>query len=123
MLALADRAVEDAVIGDDAPERVEHRVEDERLQGGVFVPFGCRDALYDGFEYLLYSLARFARGAENLLWLASQQVHDLILHFVDHGRIHVDLIEHGHDRQVVFDGKVEVGNGLGLNALRGVHDQ
>ena len=35
----------------------------------------------------------------------------------------VDLVEHGHDLEVVLQGLVAVGQGLGLDALRGVDQQ
>ena len=42
MLALADRTVEDAEIGDDASEGVEHRVEDQCLQRSVRIALRLR---------------------------------------------------------------------------------
>ena len=35
----------------------------------------------------------------------------------------VDLVQHRHDLVVVVDGLVDVGQGLGLDALAGVHHQ
>ena len=123
MFALADRAVEDAEIGDDTAEGVEHRVEDQGLQRGVVVAFRGGDSLYDGLENLLDTLPRFARSEQNILLLAADQVDDLILHLVDHGRFHVDLVQHGDDLQIVGDGQIEVRDGLCLNSLRGVDDE
>ena len=123
MLALAQRAVEDAVVGYDAAEGVEHRVEDQRLQRCVFVAFGGRDAVHDGFQHLLDAHSRFSRCQQNILVLAAYEVDHLVLHLVDHRRIHVDLVQHGDDLQVVPHGEVEVRNRLRLNALRGVDHQ
>ena len=39
------------------------------------------------------------------------------------GRGQVDLVQHGHDLEVVLDGLVAVGQGLGLDALRGVDQE
>jgi hypothetical protein len=39
------------------------------------------------------------------------------------GRRQVDLVEHGHDLEVVLHGLVAVGQGLGLDPLRGVHQE
>ena len=75
------------------------------------------------FEYLLERLPRFARSEQNVFALAADQVDHLVFHLVDHGRIHVDLVQHGDDLQVVPHGQVEVRYGLRLNALRGVHHQ
>ena len=123
VLALADRAVEDAEIGDDAPEGVEHRVEDQRLQRGRVVALRGRDALHDGLENLLDAGAGLARGEQDVLLPAADQVDDLVLHLVDHRRLHVDLVQHGDDLQIVPHGQVEVRDRLGLDALRRVDDQ
>ncbi len=123
MLALADRTVEDAEIGDDAAERIEDRVENKGLQRRLGVPFRRRNARNDRFEYLLDARTRLARGEQNILLAAADQIDHLILHLVDHRRIHVDLVQHGDDFQVVADGQVEVRNRLRLDALRGVDHQ
>ena len=123
VVALAQRAVEHAVVGDDAAEGVEHRVEDQRLQRGVHVALRRRHTLHDGFEHLLDALSRLARGEQNLLLAAADQVDHLVLHLVDHGRIHVDLVQHGNDLQVVAERQIEIRYGLGLNALRGIDHQ
>ena len=123
VLALADRAVEDTEIGDDTPEGVEYRVENERLQRGVVVALRCGDAGDDGFEYLLDALARFARSEQNVFALATDQVDHLVGHLVDHRRVDVDLVEYGDDFQIVPDGQIEVRNRLCLDALRGVDHQ
>ena len=123
VVAFAERAVEDAEIGDDAAEGVEHRVEDQRLQRGVLVALRRRYAPHDGLQHLFHAEPRLARGQQDILVLAADQVDHLVFHLVDHGRIHVDLVQHGDDLQVVPHGQVEVRYGLRLNALRGVDDQ
>ena len=45
------------------------------------------------------------------------------LAFVRIGRRQIDLVDHRDDGQVVLDGHVDVGQGLRLHALRGVHHQ
>ena len=123
MLALADRAVEDAEIGDDAPEGVEHRVEDQCLQRSVRIALRLRNPLDDGFEHLFHAQSRFAGGAEDLVRVTTQQIDYLILHFVDHRRVHVDLVQYGNDLQVVLDSQVKVRYGLRLDTLRGIDHQ
>ena len=51
---------------------------------------------------------------------AAQQVHNLVRHLLGHGTVEVYLVHHGDDFQVVLEGEIEVGDGLGLDALRGV---
>ena len=123
VVALAQRAVEDAEIGDDPAEGVEHRVEDQRLQRRALVARGSGNAVYDRFQHLFDAQSRLARCQQNILLPASYEVDHLILHLVDHRRIHVDLVQHGDDLQVVPHGEVEVRNRLRLNALRGVDHQ
>ena len=123
MLALAQRAVEDAVVGYDATERVEHRVEDQGLQGGVVVSLRSRYARHNGLEQLLDALSRLTRGEQYILLAAAYEVYDLILHLVDHGRLDIYLVQHGDDLQIVPYGQIEVRYGLRLNTLRGVHHE
>ncbi len=104
---------------------LKHRVEDQRLQRPVLVAFRrgkwrCHEwprALLDAEPRVL------PEGEQNILLLAADQVDHLILHLVDHGRIHVDLVEHRHDLQIVAHGEVEIRYRLRLNALRGVDHQ
>ncbi len=44
----------------------------------------------------------------------TQPIDVLILHFVDHRRVHVDLVQYGNDLQVVLDSQVKVRYGLRL---------
>ncbi len=123
VVALANRAVEDTVVGYDAAERIEHRVEDQRLQGAVLIPLRGRNTGDDRLEHLLDAQSGLARREQDILLLAADQVDHLILHLVDHGRVHVDLVQHGDDLQIVPQRQIEVRDGLGLNALRGVDHQ
>ena len=47
----------------------------------------------------------------------------LLLHTLRVGGGQVDLVHHREDFQVVLHGQVGVGQGLGLDALGGVHDE
>ena len=123
LVALADGAVHDPEVGDDAPEGVEDAVEDQGLQGGLRVALGRGDALHDGLQHLVHAQAGLSAGAQDLLRPAAQQVHDLVLHLLGIRRRQVHLVEHGDDLQVVLQGQVQVADGLCLDALGGVHDQ
>ena len=124
LVALADDAVDDLEVGDDASERVEHGVEDQGLQGSLLVAHGMGYAVHDGIQYLLHALAGLAAGPDDVLRVTADEVYYLVLHLVGHGAGHVDLVDHGYDLQVVVDGHIEVGDGLRLHALRGVdHEQ
>ena len=123
MVALVQRTVEYAEIGYDSSERIEHRVEDKRLQRAFVIALGCRHALDDRFEHLLDALSGLARGEQNFLLLATYKVDDLVLYLVYHRGVAVDLVEHGDDLQILPQGKIEIRYGLGLDALRGVDHQ
>jgi hypothetical protein len=47
----------------------------------------------------------------------------LLLHSRHIGGGQVDLVDHGKDGEVILHGFVEIGQGLGLNALRGIHEE
>jgi len=92
--------------------------------GVLFVAFRGRNPLYDRFEHLLDSLTRLARSGQNAVGIATEQVDDLILDLVDHGRIHIDLVHDGHDLQIVIQRQIKVRDSLRLNTLRRVdHEQ
>ena len=82
-----------------------------------------RDALHDGIEDVLHALTRLARRTYDVRPVTADEVDDLVLHLVGHGRGHVDLVDHRDDLQVMVDGHVEVGDRLRLYALCGIHHQ
>ena len=122
-IARAERPVEDAEVGDDAAEGVEYRIENKRLQGSLLVAFRGGNALHDGFEYFVHPLARAARCGDDFLVAAPQQVGYLVLDLFDHGSLHVYLVDDGDDFEVVSESEIEIGDGLCLYPLRGIHDK
>ena len=123
VVASAEGAIDDAEIGNDAAEGVEHRVEHQRLQGGGGVALGGGDALHNGIEHLGHAHAGLGRATEDVLVLAAQQVHNLVGHLLGHGTVEVDLVHHRDDFKIVVYGQIEVGDGLRLDALRGIHHE
>ncbi len=122
-VSLADHAVHNLEIGDDAAERVEYRVENQRLQGGFLVAFGMGYAFDHCCQYLFHAHACLAGGTDDVATLAAEQVYDFVFHLFGHCACHVAFVDDGDNLQVVFDGHVEVGDGLCLHALRGIHYQ
>ena len=108
MLPRLQRAVEDAEIGDDAPEGIEHRIENQGLQRSVLVPFRRTDVLHNGLQNQINPFACLGTRLNNLLALAAQQLHNLVLNLLRHGGRHVNLVHHRNDVQVVVNGHVEV---------------
>ena len=122
-VAFVNGAVEDAEVRDDATERVEDRIEDHRLERLLHVALGCRDAFNHSLENGFDTQACFAAGGQDVLHVASNEVDDLFAHHFRICRIQVHFVEHGNDLQVMLQRQVQVADGLGLNALGGVHNQ
>ena len=123
LVTLADGAVLDLEVSYNAAEGVENRVEDEGLKRRIRVPDGGRNLLHYGIEDGRYAFARAGGDLEHVLRVAAEQVADLVRNDLYLGRLHIDLVKDRDDLQAVVDGLVEVGDGLGLDTLRCVHDQ
>ena len=123
LLAGAELAVDDAHVGDDAAVLVVDGVEDEGACRRRRVAVGRRHARDDGLQDLAHALARLGRHGEDLVGLGAGELVHLELRLRHVGRRQVDLVEHGDDLEVVLDRQVGVGDGLRLDALRGVDEQ
>ena len=69
------------------------------------------------------ALAGLARDAHGIIGGNRQVVLDLGLNLVGMGRGQVDLVDGGHNVQIGVHGERRVGNGLRLDALRGVDNE
>jgi hypothetical protein len=98
-------------------------VEDQGLERRVGVALRSRDALHHRVEQLGDPLAGLGRDAQHVGGGDAEHPLDLARHPVGVGRRQVDLVERGDDREVVLEGGVAVGEGLGLDALGGVDEQ
>ena len=67
--------------------------------------------------------AGLGRAFHRLGGVDADDILDLLAHPVGLGGGQVDLVEDRHDLVVVVDGLVDIGQGLGLDALAGVHHQ
>ena len=123
MVALTNRAVHHTEVADNTTIGVEHRVENQSLQGCILVALRGRHTVNNGIQNLLDANTRASRSAQYLALIATEQLHNLVLHLVNHSRLHINLVDYGNDFEVVFEGKVKVGNGLCLNTLRSVNHQ
>ena len=122
-ISLADRAVENAEIGDNTPERIENGVENQRLQRLVFFAGRSRDTFDDGLQNLFDTHTRFPGCRKYLFWFTAEQIDYLILYFIDHGCFHINLVDHGNNLQIMTQSQIEVRDGLRLNTLRRIDDQ
>ena len=99
-------------------------VEHQRLQGRLGVALGGRHALDDLLQHrqaVLAGLGRYIDGVRRI-HQADDRV-DLLQHPLGIAGGQVGLVEHREDFQVVLQGQVGVGQGLGLHPLGGVHHQ
>ena len=91
--------------------------------GAVGVALRGRDPGGDRVEQLGDPFARLGGDAHDVLGGDAEDGLDLHRVAVGVGRREVDLVQHGDDLEVVLEGEVAVGQGLGLDALRGVDDE
>ena len=122
-IALFDGTVKDAHRSDDAAVLVKIRVKNECLERRRGIALGRRDQKDDGLQQVVDALAGLARYAHGVISGNGQVVLDLGLDLVGVCRGQVNLVDGGHDVQVGIHGERSVGDGLSLDALRGVDDQ
>ena len=99
------------------------RVKNEGAQRFFKAALRRRNAGDDGFENLIHIQTSFGRDADNFILRDAQKDIEVFFYLVHHGRLQVDLIDDGNDDQVGFEREVKIGEGLGFNALGGIHDQ
>ena len=98
-------------------------IEDKGAQRRVRVAGRWRHPLHHGLQHLLHVDAFFGRDAQHLVGVHAQEVGHFPGHLIGPGRRQVDFVHHGNDFQVGFQRGVEMRDGLGLDALGGVHHQ
>ena len=118
-----DLAVHHPHMRDHALVGVVFGVEDQRAQRLVGLAFGWRNALHDRFEQTLDALARLGRDVEHLIEREADHVGQLGGDRLRPRDGQVDLVDHGHQGEVLFERQIDVGERLRLNALRGVDDE
>ena len=118
-----DLAFKDAAGDHGAPEGVVVGVEDEPGEGFFGAAFGGRDPGDDGLEDLVDADAFLGGAQDDVVRIQAQLAFDLLLDPVHVRGGQVDLVDHRDDGEVVLHGQIEVGHGLGLHALGGVHQQ
>ena len=116
-------AVLDAHEQDDALVVVVIAVEDERFEGRLGISVRGRDVGDDLFEDVA-DVGPLLRGdAGRVGSVEADDVLDLLLRPLDVRRGEVDLVDDGDDLEVVFEGEVDVGERLRLDALRRIDDE
>ena len=82
-----------------------------------------RNTFHHCIENIFNALTRLATGTNDVLSVTAYEFHNLVLHFIRHSRRHVYLVDDGDNLQIVVNSHIEIGNGLSLNTLRGIHHQ
>ena len=119
-----DRAATHAHVGDHAAVGVEDRIEDQRAQlssVGTSSAAGCGATTASRISSMpmpALALARIASSAGMARMSSSCR-----LHRRDVGVRQVDLVDDRDDLETLLDREVDVGDGLRLDALRGVDDE
>ncbi len=117
------RAVEHADRADDAAVGVVVRVEDQPLERRIGVSGRRGNPVDDRVEQLGDSLAGLRRDTQDVFCRDAEHLLDLTRDPIGLGRREVDLVERGHDGEVVLDGEIAVRQRLGLDPLARVDEQ
>ena len=122
-IALFDGTIEDAHRSHHTAILVKVRIQNERFERSVCIALRRRNQKDDGLQQIVNALAGLARDAHGIIGGNRQVVLDLGLNLVGMGRGQVDLVDGGHNVQIGVHGERRVGNGLRLDALRGVDNE
>ncbi len=107
----------------DAAVRVVPGVEEKGLQGRLRIALRGRDTLDDSLEQLVDASPQLRGSQHRVVRRDADDLLDLLARPLGLRRRQIDLVDDRHDREVVVDGQVRVGEGLRLDALCRVHDQ
>ena len=122
-IAGPDGALKDAHIDDNALVAVVDRVKDQGLQRLVGIADGGGDLPRYGLQHILDADAELGGNAGRLHAGQADDILDLLGNGVRVGAGQVDLVQDGHDLQIMVKRQIAVGQRLGLHALAGVHHQ
>ena len=121
--ALLDHPVDHADEDDDAEVGIVPAIDQHRFQRRIAVALGGRDAGDHGFEHFGDADPGFGAGEHGLAGVEADHLLDFGADLFGFGGGQVDLVDDGHDLVVVLDRLVDIGEGLGLDPLRGVNHQ
>ena len=119
----SNRPVDHADDNDHAAVRVVPGVEDQGLERRGGRPSRRRQPRDDGLENLRDTGALLRAGEQRTCPVEPDDVRDLATGLFRLGAREIDLVDDRDDFEVVLDGEIGIGERLGLDALRGVHEQ
>ena len=118
-----EHAVDDAHEHDDAEIGVVPAVDEEGLERRLLVALRRRQALHDRLQHIADAEAGLGGDRDGVLGRDADHLLDLLLDALGLRGRQVDLVEDRHDLVAGVDGVIDVGEGLRLDALRGVDDE
>ena len=118
-----EHAVHHADAGDRAAVAVVIRIEDQRAERGFVIAPRRRHPPHDGFQQFGDAGALLGGDAQDLLGLRPDELVQLLRAAVRLGAGQVDLVEYRDDLEASVESQKQVGQGLRLNSLGGVHHQ
>ena len=122
-LSLLQPTVFDAHVHHDSLIGVEVAVIDQGPKRPIRVAGRRWDSRDDRSQYIIHSLAGLAASAQHVVRGNPQRLFHLGDNFSRSGDVQVDLVEHGHDGQLVLHCQESIGHGLRLHALKGIDQQ
>ncbi|MCY1173652.1 hypothetical protein D9M73_138190 [compost metagenome] len=123
LVALLHTTVAHAYQGDNAQVVVEPGVDDQRLQRIFDVAGRRRNGGHQALEYFIDAQTGLGRASDGVGGIDADDFFDFFLDALRIGLWQVDLVQHRHHFQALFDRRVAVGNRLRFNALTGVDHQ
>ena len=121
--ARGDDAVEHAKVDDDAPVGIVLAVEDQGFEGRRPVALGRRHVPHHQLQDRMDVDAVFGGDLRGVHGGDADDVLHLLLDLLGTGGGEVDLVDDRQDFKPCVDGEVGVGQGLGFDALGGIHHQ
>src|SRR5690606_38085325 len=107
-VTLLERSIENSVIHNDSSKRIEHAVEDQRLQRRAWMSCCRRNAVDNCIQHVVTSESCSRARVEDLLSRAANEVYELVSHFFHHRTIRVDLVDAGNDLAATLAAEVEI---------------
>ena len=110
-------------VHNDPPVAVVIGVKNQRPEGVVLIPLGSGNVGDNPFQHLPHVFSGLGGDPGGVHGGDANHVFNLVAHPFRVGAGQVDLVHHRQDLQACVHRQVGVGQGLGLNALGGVHHQ
>ncbi|MNM57247.1 hypothetical protein D3C81_684440 [compost metagenome] len=123
LVALLHAAMTHTHQGDNAQVVVEPGVDDQRLQRIFVVAGRCWNGGNQTLEHFIDAQTGLGRARDRVGGIDADDFFDFFFDAVRIGLWQVDLVQHRHHFQALFDGRVAVGNRLSFNTLTGIDHQ